>query len=156
MGTPFLQFDEFRRALIGLDVSHVWRGYGSALFVEFGALKTDVGTRRDGSQCNPQGELCLMVEWSWRIENRTSILCGSWSDESIWQATFDRLKGAQVAEASLFGRLLEISIELTNGLFIVSFMTAEGDPEWALGDCRASEASRWLSVQDGQLRIEVC
>ena len=149
MDSPSAQFDEYRQALIGLEVSHVWRGYGSALFIEFGMLKPV--RRLDGSEGNPNGELGLTVEWSWRIENKSSIVCGSWSDESIWQATFDSLKGETVVNALLFGRLPELSVELTNGLFIVTFMTAEGDPEWALGDHRAPEGSRWLSVRDGRL-----
>jgi hypothetical protein len=154
MGSPSPQFDRFRQDLIGLEVSHIWRGYGSALFVEFGALKPSSATRRDGSQGNPEGELTLMVEWSWRIENKTSVVCGSCSDESIWQPTFDSLKGQKVVNAWLFGRLPEVSIELTNDLFIVTFMTAEGDPEWAFGDRRGQEGSRWLSVRGGQLQTE--
>ncbi len=96
-----------------------------------------------------------MVEWSWRIENRTSVVCGSWSDESIWQSAFDKLKGARVVDLWLFGRLPEISIGLTNDLFLSTFMTAEGDPEWALADRRVAPLSRWLSVRDGQLQVEV-
>ena len=41
----------FADALTGLPVSHVWRGHGSALFVEFGRLQSQ--TRRDGSSGAP-------------------------------------------------------------------------------------------------------
>ncbi|WP_129219386.1 hypothetical protein [Lichenibacterium ramalinae] len=37
-----------RSAAIGMPVSHVWRGHGSALFIELGALAPR--TRRDGSR----------------------------------------------------------------------------------------------------------
>ena len=47
-------FDDFRQAFIGQDVSHVWRGYGSALFVEFGVLRASAAERPDGSQGNPK------------------------------------------------------------------------------------------------------
>jgi hypothetical protein len=155
MSSSLPQFDEFRQALIGLEVSHVWRGYGSALFIEFGTLTPSKLKRRDGSQGNPRGECGLMVEWSWRIENRTSIVCGSWSDEDIWQAVFDCLRGGRVIDATLFGRLPEVSIELANGFFIVSFMTAEGDPVWALTDRRAPGSSRSIAACEGQLRVQV-
>jgi hypothetical protein len=147
-------FEDFRQDLIGLEVSHIWRGHGSAPFVEFGALTPSNVVRRSGRPGEPAGELSLMVEWSWRIENRTSIVCGSWSEEDIWSPTFDMLKGRRVVDASLFGRLPEISVALTGDLFIASFMTAEGDPEWALGDRRGSGPPRWISVRDGRLQVE--
>jgi hypothetical protein len=73
--------ETFRDALIGLPLSHVWRGYGSAIFLEFGRLTPR--TRRSGEAGNPRGELGLMIQWSWRIEDTVSILCGSWSQEHL-------------------------------------------------------------------------
>jgi hypothetical protein len=61
----------FRNALIGKPVSHVWRGYGSAFFLEFGKLTPR--KRKSGEAGNPMGELTLMVEWSWRIERKYSM-----------------------------------------------------------------------------------
>lgn len=72
----------FAAPLIGLPVAHSWRGYGSAIFLEFGALTAQ--TRMNGTPANPRGEMGLMIQWSWRIEGRRSILCGSWSDEARW------------------------------------------------------------------------
>lgn len=108
-------FEAFRRALIGLKVSQVWRGYGSALFLEFGALTPSSGRRRDGGERGSSGELTLMIEWSWRIEDIATIICGSWSEEHLWPPAFERLQGGEVVEARLFGRLPEISIGLSNG-----------------------------------------
>jgi hypothetical protein len=31
--------EQYRRRLIGLNLAHVWRGYGSAIFLEFGELR---------------------------------------------------------------------------------------------------------------------
>jgi len=73
--------EHFRAALIGRRVSHVWRGYGSALFLEFGALSPSEGMRKDGSSRAPKGELGLTIQWSWRFEVERSIVCGSWSGE---------------------------------------------------------------------------
>lgn len=144
----------FIAPLIGLPVSHLWRGYGSALFLEFGQLRHSTFIRRDGTHGSPKGEMGLMIEWSWRIEGRRSILCGSWSDEQKWPKAFKLVQNAKVVEAALFGRLPEIELCLSNGVRVRSFMTAEGNPEWALFD-RRSDNSRSLSVHRGGLRIEV-
>ncbi len=129
-------------ATFGMPVSHVWRGYGSALFLEFGRLSARLGKdgsprlRRDGSPGNPLGEVTLMIEWSWRIEDEHSIICGSWSDEELWQPSFERLVGRVVTGLTTFGRLPEVAVALSGGLYVASFMTANGDPEWALTDRR--------------------
>lgn len=91
-------------------VSHVWRGHGSALFIEVGALTP--GKRRDGGPGNPVGEIGLMVNWSWRIEHARSIVCGSWSDEALWQPSFDRLVGREIIDLTTFGRLPEVMLTL--------------------------------------------
>jgi hypothetical protein len=141
-------FAEFRDGLVGLPLSHLWRGYGSAIFLEFGRLTP--GIRASGEAADPSGELGLMIEWSWRIENRTSILCGSWSDEPLWKPTFDLLAGQTAVEVSLFGRLPEVSLALSGGLYVSSFMTADGDPSWCLFD-RRNGGSKSVGVREGRL-----
>ncbi len=143
--------DSMMAPLIGMPVSHVWRGYGSALCLECGELRPT--TKRDGSPGNPRGELSVLVEWSWRIEGRRSILCGSWSDERTWPRVFALLRDTEVADASLFGRLPEIELRLSNEVRFLSFMTAAGDPHWTVFDNRG-DATRWLCVRGGALRIE--
>lgn len=64
--------EHFCTAAHALPVSHVWRGHGSALFIELGELAPT--RRRDGSPGHSEGEIGLMVEWSWRIEDERSIL----------------------------------------------------------------------------------
>jgi hypothetical protein len=148
-----INFEDFISPLLGLPVSHIWRGYGSAIFLEFGQLK-EGRKRRDGSPGNPVGEWTLMIEWSWRIEGKRLIWCGSWSDEERWPRAFKYLKGATVASAQLFGRLPEVDVGLSNGLHVLSMMTSEGDPEWGL--CKRSPTGGlWLSVRAGQLRTQV-
>jgi hypothetical protein len=142
----------FRDALLGLPVSHFWRGYGSTIFLEFGRLTPRI--RRSGKVGNPRGELGLMIGWSWRIENAVSILCGSWSDEPLWEPTFDLLRNKAVEKLSVVGRLPEIAVGLTEDLHLSSFMTAEGDPKWCLFD-RRSDPVTWLCVRDGVLTVEI-
>ncbi|TXN28458.1 hypothetical protein FV220_08560 [Methylobacterium sp. WL19] len=135
MITPMTDWiQHFRTAACGLAVAHVWRGHGSALFVELGALTST--TRRNGFPGQPEGEIGLMIEWSWRIEEGRSIACGSWSDENLWSPTFALLLGRTVQDLSMFGHLPEVVLSVTGDLRLASFMTAGGDPAWALFDRR--------------------
>lgn len=149
VGNP--DFESFSSSLIGLPVSRVWQGYGSAIFLEFGDVQPR--RRRDGSPGNPRGQWTLMIEWSWRIEGKRKIWCGSWSDGERWPRAFSRLQGAKVVSASLFGRLPEIALRLSNGLSVVSMMTAEGDPAWSL-IARDHGGSKSLCVRSGRLHID--
>jgi hypothetical protein len=144
-------FAAFVAPLVGLPVSHVWQGYGSALFLEFGELRPTV--RRDRSAGNPDGEMGLMLDCGWRIEGRRSILCGSSSPERAWSRALGLLRGAEVVGARLFGRLPEIEVELSNGARVLSFEADAGDPRWTLFDHLEREA-RWLAVKRGALHLE--
>jgi hypothetical protein len=141
-------FAEYRKALAGLSLGRVWRGYGSALFLEFGALSA--GRKSPGQRV---GQLTAMIEWSWRIERGASIICGSWSDEGLWQPSFDRITGATVIDVSTFGRLPELQIALTDDLYVASFMAADGDPAWALVDHRPG-CLMSLGSSKGRLQVE--
>lgn len=48
-------FSEFSNKLAGLPASRVWRGHGSAVFVEFGKL-TERPARRDGTKGGAKGK----------------------------------------------------------------------------------------------------
>jgi hypothetical protein len=145
-----LQLSDYQKALIGKHVSHVWRGYGSALFLEIGRLSAR--KRLDGSPGQPDGELTLGIEWSWRIEKARSILGGSWSSEAKWPGFFSRLVGAEVTDFQVFGRLPEAELRLSNGLRVLSFMTSEGQPQWSLVN-RTGPITQ-LTVANGKLRSE--
>jgi len=143
----------FSSSLVGLPISRIWRGYGSAIFVELGELHSNPRLKRDGSRGNPFGDWTLMIEWSWRIEGKRRIWCGSWTDEERWPWAFSKIEGAKVASISLFGRLPEICLSLSNGLHLLSMMTAGGDPSWALTR-RTQEAEASISVRAGRLHLE--
>lgn len=140
----------FFDSIIGRRVSHVWRGAGSAIFLEFGELTPH--TRLDGRAGNPIGDVSLMIEWSWRIERPRSIVGGSWSSERRWHGMLERLRGASVNSVDLFAPLPEIAVTLSNRLRVVSFMTAEGQPRWAL-ICRRPPLGT-LHVRRGNLHVE--
>ena len=143
-------FEALAASLSGQPISYLWRGYGSAVFIEFGELTPT--TNRDGSPVHPEGQVSLRVEWSWRIEDDSTILSGSWSEEDLWEPSFDRLRDARVESVKLFGKLPEIELSTDDGVRFVSFSTTEGQPQWHLVDRRYG-AQRWLSIRDGKLYL---
>ncbi|MFB2552493.1 hypothetical protein [Ensifer soli] len=154
MSASDADFDRWRAALLAMPVSRVWRGHGSALFLELGALLPG-GRRRDGSAGGPQGLFTVMIEWSWRIEDDTTVHCGSWSGEHLWPDAFAALEGRRIEDVSLFGRPAELRIALTGGRRVLSFMTAEGDPAWTIFDASAGRhRPRAIGVDGGVLREE--
>ena len=141
----------FREILIGKQISHVWRGFGSALFLEFGEL-SDIVFCQDGSTRNPTGEISLMIEWSWRIEKPRSILGGSWSSDGKWPGMFKKLLGSTVVDVSISTGLPELILMLSSGLKLKSFMTAEGQPTWTI--ITRSPNLGTLQVKRGSLFVE--
>lgn len=147
---PAETFKSFAATLSGKPITHVWRGYGSALFIEIGELSPR--TRRDGSTGHPEGEVSLGVEWSWRIEDSTTILCGSWSEEDRWESSLSLLRDARVARCELFGLLPEVALTTETGVRFLSFSTTDGQPQWYLVD-RRGYAPRWFTVREGRLHL---
>jgi hypothetical protein len=147
---PTDEFDTFAATLKGLPISYVWRGYGSAIFLELGALIPYAN--RDGTPGHPRGEVTLGVEWSWRIEDSTAIQCGSWSEEDRWEPAFDLLRHARIARCDVFGVLPEVAITTEAGIRFLSFSTTDGQPQWHFVDRRDGPA-RWLTVREGQLHL---
>lgn len=147
---PRDEFDSLAASLIGLPISYIWRGYGSAIFLEFGELSSRF--TRDGSPGHPEGEVSLGVEWSWRIEDQTAIRCGSWSEEDRWESAFDMLHHARIAQCELFGTLPEVAITTDGGIRFLSFSTTDGQPQWHLVD-RREGSDRWFTVREGELHL---
>ncbi len=145
-------FASIRDGLTDLRLSLLWRGYGSAIFLEFGALKP-AGERRDGSGRNASGEFSIGIEWSWRIENNSSIVCGSWSDEDRWEPSFDLVRNQQLRQIRTFTRLPEIDLEFGNRHHVLSFNTTDDQPNWFIID-RRQETAVTLMVEQGRLSVE--
>lgn len=148
--SPAEAFASFATTLVGQPISHVWRGYGSAIFIEIGKLSPR--RRRDGSTGNPEGEVSFGIEWSWRIEDSTSILCGSWSEEDRWESSLSLLRDARVARCELFSVLPEVALTTETGLRFLSFCTTDGQPQWHLVD-RRGDTPRWFTVREGRLHL---
>ena len=150
--TPAAAFESLAGALRGLPIGHIWRGYGSALFLEPGAVSEVPRGTRDGKTWL-LGQVTLGVEWSWRVEDATAIRCGSWSDEVLWEPVFAQLLGTRIAQCALFGALPEIVLTTDTGMRLLSFSTTDGQPRWSLVDRRQEGPGRWFSVRDGALHL---
>ena len=86
-----------------------------------------------------------MIQWSWRVEQRNSIQFGSWSTDRKIDLGILRLQDHLIEEISVVGRLPEISIRLSRALWLHSFMTAEGQPDWSV----FLPDRTWLTVRRG-------
>ena len=126
------------------EVTHAWRGHGSATFLELGQL-TDSARNK-----NARGEQTIAIEWSWRIEDQNSILLGSWDNEKEIDRFSELVIGATIESINFFTTLNEIEISFTNLYRLLSFSTAKGNPEWLITfknrDC--------LCVSDSSFYIE--
>src|SRR4028119_1531107 len=99
-------------------VSRAWLGYGSAIFLELGALTT--GKYKSGRQ---HGEACIMLEWSWRVERPKSVFFGSWSHDKKIDNRLSKLERLSILDITVASRLPELVVQLSGGLWIHSFTT---------------------------------
>ena len=143
------RFQRLTAPLVGLPVTRPWRGYGSALFLELGPLKRVRITRRAGHSL--KGLASVMIEWGWRVERPRSVEFGSWSLDRRIDSGIRSLQRAKVESVQLDGRLPELSLGLSGGRWLRSFMISGGQPRWALFLPDGS----WLCVQRGVLIREV-
>ena len=142
------QFRALTRPLVGMPVSHAWRGFGSAIFLELGRLTTVTRTyRKRGEVTHVDGEVKLMLEWSWRVESPGAIQFGSWSENPRITRGVASLQGHTIVEVELEGRLPELVLTLDGRRWLHTFMTAEGQPRWAV---RLHDGA-WLGVNRGHL-----
>lgn len=139
---------ELRQAVVGRAIGHVWRGHGSAIFLELGAPTSS--TRADGQPGQPRGDLSIGIEWNWRFERARSILGGTWSDERRWPAFFRSILGQSVRDLALLGTLPEIELTFSNGMRLRSFMNDAGQPQWSVIEQRPGHMRTWC-VQRGRI-----
>jgi hypothetical protein len=73
-----------------------------------------------------------MIEWSWRVEGPRSIRFGSWSTDTKIDHGLPRLAGRRVRDVTLEGRIPELVVALSGGVWVHSFATVEPQPRWVL------------------------
>jgi hypothetical protein len=146
------QFRQLTRPLIGLPISLVWRGYGSAIFFELGELSDKTRFGKNGQEkTSLLGRFGVMIEWSWRVERPQSIYFGSWSSDKIIDYRLNKLTGKVIKAIEVEGRLPELVLELSDGLWVHSFATEEGQPGWCLFLDRQHSPQEWLVSERGKL-----
>ena len=129
---------EFRTLItpvLGLPITRPWRGSGSALMLELGALREEAPYSSGDQAAGPpslRGVASVMVEWSWRVERARSIAFGSWSSELRITNGVATLRGHVVEAIALTGRLPELQLQLSGGLWVQSCNTSEGQPAWTI------------------------
>jgi hypothetical protein len=126
-------------------VSRPWRGYGSALFLELGALR-EVRHHPDRPP-SLEGEGTVMIQWSWRVERPRSIAFGSWSTDRKMDHGIARLGGRDATGITVEGRLPELVVTLSGGLWVHAFSTVEGQPQWTV----FLPDQSWITVSGGVL-----
>jgi hypothetical protein len=129
------EFRSLVAPILGLPISRPWRGYGSALFLELGELHDEPllpSRRRPEGDTSQKGQATIMIEWSWRVERARSIAFGSWSTERRMTNGVARLVGHRIEAIDIVGRLPEVLVQLSDGLWLQTFNTSEGQPEWTV------------------------
>lgn len=141
------QFHELTRPLIGMPISVAERGFGSAILLELGAVTSYTRTYRKREVVHHDGEVGLLLEWSWRVERPGSIQFGSWSTNPRITRGVASLQGHAILGVELEGRLPELVLTLDGKRWLHTFMTAEGQPTWLI---RLRDGA-WLGVNRGHL-----
>jgi hypothetical protein len=114
-----------------MPVSHIWFGIGSALFLELGAL-SEGRRQKDGTEGNPKGEVTVVADFGWRVERQRSILGASGDSKRRQVSSAGKLLGTTILSAQLVGRIPELQLQFSNGLWLVTFTRYEGQPTWAV------------------------
>jgi hypothetical protein len=140
------EFQECVRVLQGLEVSLVWKGYGSAIFLELGPLSPP----RQPRGRHEQGEACLCVEWDWRVENASSILFGSSDTRPEIADGIRGLQGSRIDDIAAVGAVPEVVVLFSNEQRLRSMAMTIGDPQWGI---RLPSGS-WLSAKKGALWLD--
>lgn len=120
------EFELLVRALIGLPVAEPWKGDGSAIFLELGAL-SQAGSEKHR---HTRGEACIRVEWDWRVECGKAVLYGSSNSRPEIARGIDTLLGATIQRVSLTGEVPELVVEFSNGHCLRSMVMVADDPQW--------------------------
>jgi len=137
--------------LLGKIVSHIWFGDYSALYLELGALG-DSGTGKASSSRNPQGEITVYASFDWRIERQRSILGGSESSRQRWKTTTKQLLGTTILSAETVGRIPELQLQFSEGLWLVTFSCSEAQPDWSVSFKALGLGS--LCVERGRIQVD--
>lgn len=144
------EFSNLILPIIGMKVSLAWKGIGSAVFLELGALKlSDLGEKY-----HQKGEACIYLDFNWRLEKDKSIICGSSDSRPYINEQIKLLEDSFIETIELKGDIPELLIRYSNGMRNQTMQLMSGEPGWSVrlgnGDYLFFEnGSLVLSVNDG-------
>ena len=124
------EIHEYLDRCVNLPVSDTWRGYGTAIFLELGNLRRH--TNPEKYQSKGQGDITVMIEWSWRIEGQRSIIVGSFDTNKIMDNKIKTIIDRKVEKIAVIGKLPELYIQLSGNRWLHSFATEAGQPQWGV------------------------
>ena len=97
------EFEAVISVLQTLKISHAWKGYGSAIFLELGPL------RQQETRNNARGASTVAIYWDWRVESDLQILGGSSHTGRHIQETLKSLIGAEISAISIWMRRMRFA-----------------------------------------------
>ena len=139
-------------SLVSHTVSHVWFGDYSALYLELGELTPSKLIRRDGSPGNPLGEFTVYAGFDWRIERPRSVYGSRNCTRRRQRSITAKLLGTRVTSASVYGRLPELQIRFSSGMWLTTFGLGRGDPDWSVSFRHPSTLH--LCTTNGKLSVD--
>jgi hypothetical protein len=117
--------------LAGQTAQGCWLGYGSVLFLEFGAPQP-LREREN----RPKGEFGLSCDWiEWRIEQRGHILAGSEDDRSTMESAARQIDGKAFVSGQIVQPSGDSILAFTDDLVLRTFViSSEEDARWTFRD----------------------
>lgn len=140
------QFNELIRPLLSLPLSRLWRGYGSALFLDLGELRP-LPRKLPNSRPHLLGEASIQLQWDWRFETDTAIACGSSNSGPRIDAYIAAHQELAIVSLTLEGRPPELTLTFADSQRLHSMSMLQGDPQWRI---RLQDHS-YLSCENGLL-----
>jgi hypothetical protein len=142
---PREDFQALVQPLLGLVVSLPWKGYGSAIFLELGALAPLESQRRR----NNKGEACISIEWDWRVEAEGTVLYGSSNSRPKIESGIHSLQGTTIQALTVVGQVPELVVQFSNGHCLRSMVMATGNPKWSI----KLTDGRWVYAEGSHLLV---
>jgi hypothetical protein len=121
------------------------------LYLELGDLV--MRHRPDGTpRNNPEGQFTVYAGFDWRVEGALSVLGSRSSSARQRTCLTERFLGSTVSSATIVGRLPELQLGFSNGMWLVTFNLPKGQPDWSVAFLSGPVAH--LFVNRGRLAVE--
>lgn len=168
--------------MVGLRVSRPWCGLARTIWLELGKLRTETHKTKKRTIRTRNGQVALMIEPHWRVENRYSVQLSSDQGQepepgfiSVSDPTIEKglltLKGHTVEAIALTNGLPELELTFDDGRHLRTFGYGGSrllrQPRWSVSFEDPSfmhlapiwdgvDVSPWLHVSRGRVEIEYC